>query len=97
MGINPVRKSPTFQPEGSHGALNLVFAPKGILSSSPLQAPIEAELRTGQAAGLSNGVKIKGEEFISSPSAHSISDICIFAPERISILHLRANLYPSYP
>jgi hypothetical protein len=24
--------------------------------SSPLQAPIEAELRTGQAAGLSNGV-----------------------------------------
>jgi len=55
--VNPVRRSSTFQREGSHGALNPVFAPKGILSSSPLQAPIEAELRTGQAAGLSNGVK----------------------------------------
>ena len=36
-----------------------MFAPKGILSPSPLQAPIEARLRTGQAAGLSNGVKEK--------------------------------------
>jgi len=44
--VNPVRRSSTFQREGSHGALNPVFAPKGILSSSPLQA-----------AGLSNGVK----------------------------------------
>jgi hypothetical protein len=44
--VNPVRKSSTFQRKGSHGALNSMFAPKGILSSSPLQA-----------AGLSNGVK----------------------------------------
>jgi signal transduction histidine kinase len=37
-----------------------VFAPKEILSPSPLQAPIEVKLHTGQAAGLSNGVnKIK--------------------------------------
>ena len=36
------------------------FFVKGIISSSPLQAPIEAELRTGQAAGLFNGVK-KGD------------------------------------
>jgi hypothetical protein len=36
-----------------------VFAPKGILYPSPLQAPIEAKLHTGQAAGLSNGVKMK--------------------------------------
>ncbi len=57
--INPVRRSLTFQRDGSHGALNPVFAPKGILSPSPLQAPIEARLRTGQAAGLSNGVKEK--------------------------------------
>ena len=57
--VNPVRKSSTFQRGGSHGALNSVFALKGIISSSPLQAPIEAELRTGQAAGLSNGVKKK--------------------------------------
>jgi hypothetical protein len=35
-----------------------VFALKGIISSSPLQASIEARLRTGQAAGLSNGVNI---------------------------------------
>jgi hypothetical protein len=54
--VNPVRKSSTFQRGGSHGALNPVFALKGIISSSPLQAPIEAELRTGQAAGLSNRV-----------------------------------------
>jgi len=54
--INPVRKSSTFQQDGSHGALNSLFAPKGSLSSYPLQAPIEAELRTGQEAGLSNGV-----------------------------------------
>ena len=33
-----------------------MFAPKGILSPSPLQAPIEVKLHTGQAAGLSNGV-----------------------------------------
>ena len=44
--VNPVRKSSTFQRGGSHGALNPVFALKGIISSSPLQA-----------AGLSNGVK----------------------------------------
>jgi hypothetical protein len=43
--VNPVRKSSTYQRGGSHGALNLVFALKGIKSSSPLQA-----------AGLSNGV-----------------------------------------
>mgnify|MGYP002153794965 CR=1 FL=1 len=36
-----------------------MLAPKGILSPSPLQAQIEARLRTGQAAGLSNGVKEK--------------------------------------
>jgi hypothetical protein len=55
--INPVRKSSTFQRGGSFtplekvsnrasGALNPVFALKGIKSSSPLQA-----------VGLSNGVK----------------------------------------
>jgi hypothetical protein len=33
-----------------------VFTPKGILSPSPLQAPIEVKLHTGQAAGFSNGV-----------------------------------------
>jgi len=54
--VNPVRKSSTFQRggsprktfgllRGSHGALNPVFALKGIISSPPLQA-----------AGLSNGV-----------------------------------------
>jgi len=43
--VNPVRKSSTFQRGSSHGALNPVFALKGIISSSPLQA-----------AGLSNGV-----------------------------------------
>ncbi len=46
LKVNPVRKSSTFQRGGSHGALNPVFALKGIISSSPLQA-----------AGLSNGVK----------------------------------------
>jgi hypothetical protein len=44
--VNPVRRSSTFQREGSHRALDPVFAPKGILSSSP-----------PQAAGISNGVK----------------------------------------
>ena len=44
--VNPVRKSSTFQREGSHGALNPLFVPKGTLSLSPLEA-----------AGLSNGVK----------------------------------------
>jgi hypothetical protein len=34
--VNPVRKSSTFQQGGSHGALNPVFALKGIISSSPL-------------------------------------------------------------
>ena len=69
LKVNPVRKSSTFERGGSHGALNPVLALKGIISSprkkpevlrgsSPLQAPIEAELRTGQAAGLSNGVNI---------------------------------------
>ena len=46
--VNPVRRFSTFQREGSYGALNPVFAPKGILSSTPLQA-----------AGLSNGVNVK--------------------------------------
>jgi len=54
--VNPVGRSLSFQRDGSHGALNPVFAPKGILSPSPLLAPIEAKLHTGQAAGLSNGV-----------------------------------------
>jgi len=45
--VNPVRRSSTFQRERSHGALNPVFVPKGILSSSPVQA-----------AGLSNGVNL---------------------------------------
>jgi two-component system sensor histidine kinase/response regulator len=44
--VNPVRKSSTSQQEVSHGTLNSVFVPNGILSSSQLQA-----------AGLSNGVK----------------------------------------
>jgi hypothetical protein len=43
---------------GASGALNPVSTLKGIKTSSPLQAPIEAELRTGQAAGLSNRVKL---------------------------------------
>ena len=54
---NPVRKPSTFYREGSHGVLNQVFAPKGILSPSPLLAPCEASLLSGLAAGLSNGVK----------------------------------------
>jgi len=54
--INPVRKSSTFQREGSHVALNPGFAQKGTLPSSPLKAQIEAEFRTGQPAELSNGV-----------------------------------------
>jgi hypothetical protein len=58
LKVNPVRKPSTFERGGSHGALNPVLALKGIISSSPLQTPIEAELRTGQAAGLSNGVNI---------------------------------------
>jgi hypothetical protein len=45
--VNPVRKSLIFQRGGSHRALNPVFALKGIISSSSLQA-----------AGLSNGVKV---------------------------------------
>jgi hypothetical protein len=49
--VNPVRKSSTFQRGGSHGALNPVFALKGIITSSPLQA-----------AGLSNGVKDEREK-----------------------------------
>ena len=68
--VNPVRKSSTFQREGSHGVLYPVFAPKEILSSSPLQAPLEVNSQrellvnnekflTGQAAGLSNGVKVR--------------------------------------
>jgi hypothetical protein len=47
--VNPVRKFLTFQRDGSHGALNPVFTPRGILSPSALQA-----------AGLSNGVNLKG-------------------------------------
>jgi predicted nucleotidyltransferase len=48
-----------------------VFAPKGILSASPLQAPIEVKLHTGQAAGLSNGVneilqKVRSEKISRS-------------------------------
>jgi hypothetical protein len=43
--VNPVRKSSTFQRGSSRGVLNPVFALKGIISSSPLQA-----------ARLSNGV-----------------------------------------
>jgi len=44
------------------GGLTRGFKPcarskKNFLSSSSLQAPIEARLRTGQAAELSNGVK----------------------------------------
>ena len=46
--VNPVRKSSTFQRGGSHGALNPVFALKGIIYSSPLQA-----------AGLSNGANMQ--------------------------------------
>jgi len=49
--VNPVRRSPTFQRDGSHGALNPVFAPKRISCTSPLQA-----------AGLSNGVNLNVAE-----------------------------------
>jgi len=56
-----------FQRDGSHRALNPVVALKGILPPSPLQAPIEAELRTGQAAGLSNGVKCPDLPLITDP------------------------------
>jgi RNA recognition motif-containing protein len=39
-----------------------MFAKMGTtIPSFPLQAPIEAELHTGQAAGLSNGVNLKKE------------------------------------
>jgi len=62
--VNPVRMSSTFQLDDSHGALNPVFALKGILSSSPIQAPIEAGLRTRQAVGFSNGVTERGEKNI---------------------------------
>ncbi len=44
--VNPVRKFSTLQRDGSHGALDPMFAKKGIVSSSPLQA-----------VGLSNRVK----------------------------------------
>jgi len=88
--VNPVRRSSTFQREGTHGALNPVFAPlrdksltgfapKRILSSSPLRAPLEVgyqreplinneKFLTGRAAGLSNGVntfKFRLKEVIS--------------------------------
>lgn len=50
--MNPVRKSLTLQRGGS---LSKTF---GLLrGSSPLQAPIETKLHTGQEAGLSNRVK----------------------------------------
>jgi hypothetical protein len=66
--INPVRKSSTFQRGGSFtplekvsnrasGALNPVFALKGIKSSSPLQPPAQRASGPEGAAGLSNGVK----------------------------------------
>jgi len=45
-----------FQRDGSHRALNPVFALKGILPPSPLQA-----------AGLSNGVKCPDPPFITGP------------------------------
>jgi hypothetical protein len=43
---------------------------KGILSSSSLQAPIEAKLHTGQATGLSNGVNLLNPPYIFSITPH---------------------------
>jgi len=48
---------------GSNVALNSVFPEKG-RTIIPLHAPIEAMPRTGQAEGLSNGVKISLTEHI---------------------------------
>jgi hypothetical protein len=39
--VNPVRRVSAFKREGSNGALNPVFALKGFLYPSPLQAPLE--------------------------------------------------------
>jgi hypothetical protein len=55
--VNPVRRPLAFSREGSHGALNPVFAAIRKHPLSAPQAPIEVKLHTGQAAGLSNGVK----------------------------------------
>ena len=63
MGINPVRKSSTFQRGGSHGALNTVFALKGMISSprkrpevlrgsSPVQPSAQRASGPEGAAGL---------------------------------------------
>jgi DNA mismatch repair protein MutL len=99
--VNPVRKSSTFQRDGSHGALNPMFTQNEINSSS-LQAPIEAEFRTGQAAGLSNGVK-RGEEGSAPLQTLLISMACHaavranFPLRREEMEELIANLYPFNP
>jgi HD superfamily phosphohydrolase YqeK len=68
--VNPVRKSSTFQRDGSHGALDPMFAEKGIVSSSPLQA-----------VGLSNGVKRKcrcGHEMINPKIDFGCAEWCSY-------------------
>jgi len=76
--VNPVRRSLNFQRDGSHRALNPVFALKGILPPPPLLAPLEVgyqrellvnneKFLTGQAVGLSNGVKCPYPPFITGP------------------------------
>jgi len=99
--VNPVRKSSTSQRDGSHGGLNPMFTQNEI-NSSPLQNPTEAELRTEQAAGLSNGVKRKGE---ATASLHAllISLACHSAVRanaslrREEMEELIRNLYPFNP
>jgi hypothetical protein len=60
-------------PEGSHGALTSVFAPKRELPSFP-----------PQAAGLSNGVKVEGRTGLVLPPliffVYSFPDFLFFPP-----------------
>jgi len=60
--VNPVRKSSTFQRGGSHGALNPVFALKGIITSPRKRPEVLRGSSPLQAAGLSNGVKDEREK-----------------------------------
>ena len=60
--VNPVRKSSTFQQGGSHGALNPVFALKGIITSPRKRPEVLRGSSPLQAAGLSNGEKDEREK-----------------------------------
>jgi len=48
--VNPVRKSSTFYREGSHGALNPVFAEKGI-AFIPAASPDRSVASHGASSG----------------------------------------------